>query len=329
MRLKTLIAVATMGLALAGQAQVQSRAQSRAQSQDQGEGQGVTPFRPVAVVNDSVITGFDLAQRAQLLSLLGYPASRADQLRTDALDQLIEDKLKLQAGKQMGITPTPEMIASGVEQYARQANVAPDAFRASLTSRGVTSQAIDDMVGAQMVWLNVVRTRFAGRVEPAESEIDAELAQRASAAATEYRISEIGLPLQGDGRTEAETRALAARLSETLNQGGDFQEAVARYSDSPSAARGGEVGWVTAGSMPPELRQTLAAMQVGQVSRPIQVSGGISILKVEDKRQSAAAPGAEDGAREAVRTQLMNQRSERLAEGLLQEMRRDALIQVR
>ena len=86
----------------------------------------------------------------------------------------------------------------------------------------------DDMVGAQMVWLNVVRTRFSGRVEPAESEIDAELAQRTSAASTEYLISEIGLPLQGDGRTADETRALADRLSETLNQGGDFQQAVAR-----------------------------------------------------------------------------------------------------
>lgn len=323
MRLKTLIAVAAMVLATSAEAQAQN------QGQGQAQGQAQTPFRPVAVVNDSVITGFDLQQRAQLLTLLGYPASRADQLRNDALDQLIEDKLKLQAGKQMGITPTPEMITSGIEQYARQSNLAPDAFRASLTGGGVTPQALDDLVGPQMVWLSVVRSRFSGRVEPAESEIDAELAQRGAAASTEYRISEIGLPLQGDGRTEAETRALADRLSDTLSQGGDFQEAVARYSESPSAAHGGEVGWVTTAIMPAELRQTLAAMQIGQVSRPIQVSGGISILKVEDKRQSAAAPDLEAGAREAVRTQLMNERTERLAEGLLQEMRRDALIQVR
>ncbi len=311
MRLKVLIALAALALALAGPAPAQ------------------TPFRPVAVVNDAVITGFDLAQRAQILAALGYPTANPGQLQTEALDQLIEDKLKLQAGKTIGITPTPEMIASGFEQYAQQTRTTPEQFRSSLTGRGVSEQALEDMVGAQMVWLNVVRTRFSGRVEPAEAEIDAEIAQRGARTATEYRISEIGLPLQGEGRTEAETRALAERLTRSLNSGGDFQEAVARYSGAPSAARGGEVGWVTTATMPPEVRDQLAGLQVGEVSQPIQVSGGLSILKLEDKRQTTATAAVEAEAREAVRNQLITQRSERLAEGLLQEMRRDALIQVR
>jgi peptidyl-prolyl cis-trans isomerase SurA len=315
MRLKLLIALAGLALALVGQSP--------------GQALGQTPFRPVAVVNDSVITGFDLAQRAQILTSLGYPGTNAAQLQTEALDQLIEDKLKLQAGKAIGITPTPEMIASGVEEYARQTRATPEQFRETMAARGVTDQALEDMVGAQMVWLNVVRTRFGGRVEPGEGEIDAELAQRSSRTTTEYRISEIGLPLQGDGRTEAETRALAERLSQSLNRGGDFQEAVARYSGAPSAAQGGEVGWVTTASMPPELRESLAGLQVGEVSRPIQLSSGISLLKLEDKRQATANAAAEAATREAVRNQMINQRSERLAEGLLQEMRRDALIQVR
>lgn len=311
MRLKVLIVLAGLALALAGPAPAQ------------------TPFRPVAVVNDAVITGFDLEQRAQILVSLGYPAANPGQLQTEALDQLIEDKLKLQAGKAIGITPTPEMITSGVVQYARQMQSTPEQFRASLAARGVSEQAVEDMVGAQMVWLNVVRTRFSGRVEPAEAEIDAELAQHSARTGVEYRISEIGLPLRGDGRTEAETRDLAERLTQSLNGGGDFREAVARYSAAPSTARGGEVGWVTTASMPPEARQELAGLQVGGVSRPIEVSGGISILKLEDKRQSTAPGAVEAETREAVRNQLMNQRTERLAEGLLQEMRRDALIQVR
>lgn len=315
MQFKLLIALAGLMLALVGQ--------------PPGQAQSQTPFRPVAVVNDSVITGFDLAQRAQILTSLGYPATNPGQLQSEALDQLIEDKLKLQAGEAIGITPTPEMIASGVEQYARQMRTTPEQLRASLAARSVTDQALEDLVGAQMVWLNVVRTRFGGRVEPAEAEIDAELAQRSSRTVNEYRISEIGLMLQGAGRTEAETQALAERLSQSLNRGGDFQEAVARYSAAPSAAQGGEVGWVTTASMPSELRQELAGLQVGQVSRPIQVSGGISILKLEDKRQTTATAADEAATREAIRNQLINQRSDRLAEGLLQEMRRDALIQVR
>jgi parvulin-like peptidyl-prolyl isomerase len=81
--------------------------------------------------------------------------------------------------------------------------------------------------------------------------------------------------------------------------------------------------------MPPELRQTLAQLEVGQVSPPLPVAGGLSILKLVDKRQTAGTPAAEPRSREEVRNALITERSDRLAEGLLQEMRRDALIEVR
>jgi peptidyl-prolyl cis-trans isomerase SurA len=310
MRLKVLIALAGMALAAADPAAAQ------------------TPFRPVAVVNDSAITGFDLAQRALILGVLGYPTDNPQQLQTEALDQLVEDKLKLEAGEQMGIEPTPAVIAAGIEQYARRAGTTADDFRARMSARGVTEQALDDLVAAQVVWLNVIQTRFGDQVQPAEAEIDAELA-RAGGGANEYRIMEIGLPLTAGGRSASETRALASELSASLNQGGDFAEAVARYSEAPSAQRGGEVGWVTADRMPPELRQTLSRLDVGQVSPPLEVSGGLSILKLVDARRAAGGAAVEQRSREEVRDTLINQRSERLAEDLLQEMRRDALIEVR
>lgn len=288
-----------------------------------------TLFRPVAVVNDSAITGFDLAQRAQILRALGYPADDADALRAAALDHLVDEKLKLQAARDMGIEVTPEMVQAGVEDLARRAGMTPDELRTRLNSQEVSAQALEDMARAEIGWLQVVRSRFAGRVETGEAELDAELAGLGGSASTEYRVLEIGLPLQGDGRTEAETRALAEQLFRSLNDGGSFEEAVARYSESPSAAQGGQVGWVSTGRMPPELKQAVEELEIGAVSRPMEVPGGLTILKVEDKRVSAGQPQAAQANREAVRDQLISQRSARLAEGLLQEMRRDALIDVR
>ena len=288
-----------------------------------------TLFRPVAIVNDQAITGYDLAQRAQILVALGYSAASPDALRSDALDQLVDEKLKLQAAKQMGIEVTPEMVQAGVEEFARRSGMAPDAFRTLMNSQGVTDQALDDMARAEVGWLQVVRARFANRVEPGAADIDSELALLGNRTGAEYQILEIGLPLEDDGRTEAQTRALAEQLYDTLSSGGDFKEAVARFSKAPSAARGGEVGWVSTARMPAELRAALDRLEVGQVSRPLTVSGGISILKLIDKRSTGQQPAVDQATREAVRNQLVNQRSARLAEGLLQEMRRDALIEVR
>lgn len=288
-----------------------------------------TPFRPVAVVNDSAITGFDLAQREQILRLLGFPADDQEALRSAALEQLVQDRLKLQAARQMGIEITPELVQAGIEDLARRAGTEPDALRGLMSAQGISGQAIEDMATAEMAWLQVIRARFGDRIRPDEAEIDAELALVGDGTATEYRILEIGLPIETSERSEAETRALAEDLAARLQAGGDFAAAVARYSRAPSAERGGEVGWISTERMPPQLGAMLAGMEVGEVSQPLPVSGGISILKLLDKRSTDRPVQPDTATREAIRERMMNERGARLADGLLQEMRRDALIEVR
>lgn len=311
MRLKQLIAAALVaGLGVAGT--------SGAVAQE-------TPFQPVAIVNDVPITGFDLGQRAQILLALGFPPSDQEGLRQEALNQLIDERLKLQATRDMKIDVTPEMIEGGIEAFAEQTGMSADNFRSRLKAQGVSDQALSDMARAEIGWLQVIRARFSDRVTPDEADIEAELA-RIGGAGAEYHVLEIGLPFDAAGRGEAETRELAEELSRSLGSGSSFEQAVARYSASPSRERGGDVGWISTDGMPPELRQELAGLEVGQVSRPLPVSGGISILKLVDKRSSA---GASDADREAITNRMMNERGARLADGLLQELRRDALITVR
>ncbi|MEM7058283.1 MAG: peptidylprolyl isomerase [Pseudomonadota bacterium] len=291
--------------------------------------QAQTLFRPVAIVNDSAITGFDLAQRAQILVALGFATADADSLRATALDQLVEDRLKIQAGKAIGISPTQEIIDQGVAGLAQNQNISANEFKAILSAQGVSEMAIEDLASAEMIWAQVIRARFSNRVEPGEAEIDAELGLINQRAAFEYRIKEIGLALTADGRTEAETRALAEQLYNALNQGGSFDEAVSRFSRAPSAARGGDVGWVSTQRMPPDMLRALSELTVGEVSRPLSVPGGLSLLQLVDKRETGANATASPEVREQVRNRLIQRKSNRLSEGLLQEMRRDALIEVR
>ncbi len=290
-----------------------------------------TMFRPVAVVNDSAITGFDLAQRAQILVALGFSTASPDALRAESLERLIEDRLKLQEGARLGLTAGADSIDAGIEEFASLSGLSADEFRAAMNTQGVTELALNDMVSAELVWREVVRGRFARRVEPGEAEIDAEIALVQQRAGASYRIAEIGLPADDAGRSEAETRALAEKLYASLSQGGDFAAAVRTYSRAPSAARGGEVGWVSTVRMPPDLAELLSELSPGQVSRPFPVAGGVSILKLIEKRVDAAdtIDVRDPELRGRIRDRLANQRTARLAEGLLQELRRDALIELR
>lgn len=305
--------------------------QVRAQSQNQAQDQAQSLFRPIAIVNDSAVTGFDLAQRAQILVALGFNAVNPEALRTESLETLIEDRLKMQEGARLGVTVNAEDIDAGVENVAKRSGKSAAEFRTELSAQGISNMALDDMVSAEVVWSQVVRRRFARRVEPGEAEIDAEIALMQQRTGTSFRIAEIGLPVGDEGRGQAEVRALAEKLYASLNNGGDFIAAVRRYSRAPSASQDGEVGWISTRKMPPDLAAALSEMSPGQVTRPLPVSGGLTILKLIETRADVASEldANDPELRGRVRNRLSNQRIARLAEGLLQELRRDASIVLR
>lgn len=318
-----------LGLAMpVPQAAAQSAAQQEQPSQQE---RPETPFRPVAVVNGSAITGFDLIQRAQLMLALGVQPQSEQELRSQALDRLIQDRLKFQEARRLGLDVSDEEIRAGIAELAQGVGMAPDEMLALLAAQDVSPRALQDLVAADVAWRKVVGVRFSGQVEPSESQLDAEIAQLGQRSATAYRVGEIGLPLETADRTPAETRELAERLSRRLDSGGDFGAAVRRYSQAVSAAEGGEVGWISPDNLPPEVAEALAGLEPGDVSRPVEVEGGLSILKVLDRRQGPAGAIDPDDpqVREQVRNRLMSQQGQRLAQGLLQELRRDALIEIR
>ncbi|MEM6487114.1 MAG: peptidylprolyl isomerase [Pseudomonadota bacterium] len=295
------------------------------------QGSAQTPFRAIAVVNDQVITGFDLQQRVQLLRLLGFPAASEEALRSAALNELIEDKLKMQAGRRDGMSAGQEDIERGIGEIAQQIDVSPAELETLLANQGIETAALRDFVEANMVWRTVVQRRFASRVEPGEAEIDGEIALLSGSASTDYRIQEIGLPETDGGRTAAETRALAERLQRDLQDGAAFSAAARELSRAPSAAQGGNVGGVRGAQLPAALREALAATPAGQIAPPQQVPGGISLIRVVEKR-SAAQGGIDPNdpeLRERVRRRIVEDQANRLADGLLQELRRDALIEGR
>ncbi|MEL6219833.1 MAG: peptidylprolyl isomerase [Pseudomonadota bacterium] len=290
-----------------------------------------TPFRPVATVNKSLITAFDVDQRARILGLLGADTRDTQALGSLALDRLIEDRLKLEEATRAGLSATPEVVNTALREFTGNIGVAPDAFLDRAASAGISEQAVNDLVTAQVLWREVVQTRFRGRVEPGEAEIDAEIELAGRSRDVRLRLQEIGIPARDGNRTPEETRRFAEELFVALSAGADFDQAVREYSRAPSASRGGSLGWVEVAALPADLAQTLAAVPTGGVAPPRQVAAGFSILRVVERETSDpdAVDPQDPELRDRVRAELARRRLDLLAQGLIQELRRDAMIEVR
>ena len=239
-----------------------------------------TAFAPAVVVNDDVITWYDIEQRARLLQVNG--AESGPRLNAAALEQLIDDRLRLKAGERFNLSASPEEIEAGRAEFAGRIGVDAPTLMQRMSSLGVAPAALDSFVESQIVWRKLVNGRFSSRATPTEVELDQEIAIAASGTTRSFRLSELAIP-SGPGQEEA-ARGEIGRVLDGLSRGQDFASLARRFSRAPSAANGGDVGWVPETVLPPGLAEIIAATPPGGVTQPIETPGAISLYRVEDTR---------------------------------------------
>lgn len=87
-----------------------------------------------------------------------------------------------------------------------------------------------------------------------------------------------------------ETEEEAAALVERLNAGESFADLAQEASSDSSAANGGELGWFTSGMMVPEFEAAVIALEVGEISAPVQTQFGWHVVTMNDTRLRDVPP---------------------------------------
>ncbi|MFN3644163.1 MAG: peptidylprolyl isomerase [Gemmobacter sp.] len=218
-------------------------------------------------VDEAVITGYELEQRARFLQLLGVQGDLAREAETT----LIDDRLRQNAARRAGVRLAPEQLRAGMEEFAGRANLSADEFIAILEQNGVAAATFRDFVDAGLLWRELVRARFVPRLQNVlDADIDRALTleiQRMPT--TRVLLSEIVLP--------AGRNAEALRLSQSLRGEAAFAAAARDRSLAASAAEGGRIDWVPLPYLPSQVVAALSGLRPGQVSPPVAVADGVAI----------------------------------------------------
>lgn len=251
------------------------------------------------VVNDDIITFSDIEDRVRLY-MLGAPANLPEEAKQRVLQQalyrLVDEKLQMQEAKALNIVLSPRDIEQGFATLAAQNKMQPEQFREALLRAGINLTTIEEQIGAEIAWSQVVRRKLRPQITISESEIDTEVdrLQRGSGR-TEYRLAEIFLSFDGPA-TEKNAREQAEKLAADIRKGRPFSQAAREFSEAPGAATGGDIGWIEEGVLPHELESAVATLQPGQLSDPIRTDKGYHLLFLRETRQKglgapvAAAP---------------------------------------
>ena len=284
-----------------------------------------------------VVTRY-IALCLMLSVLVGLPASQASaadvlarvgdrEVRLEDLSALLET---LGPAERAMVRENPAVMARLVRSHLLRQVVLREARAAKFDER---SEVRVELARARDEALIDLYLRSVARVPddfPSEAELQAAYEANKSAflEPRQYHLAQIFIEKpQGDAAAEREARDRLDQARKTLNAGGGDFAAVARaYSDNEAEAeKGGDVGWLYASQIVPQIRDIASGLAEGAVSEPVLLDGGWHIIKLLDTEPAGTRPLAE--VKEPLSDRLRQERALVSREAYLSELlRRNPIV---
>ena len=283
---RTLLAAALTSALLVGAAQAQSYAGSQPVD------------RIAAVVNEDVILRSEL-DRAVANIRTQYAGKEAqlppaDVLERQVLERLVLMRLQLARATDSGINASDEELERAVQGVAQQNNLTVDQLRQRISQDGMPFTEFRNNLRDEIVTQKLRQSFAQSRINVSEGEVDAAMATASATASQQFHLAHI-LVSMPDGATPEQIAVAQKKVEgvQALIAKGEmtFAAAAVRYSDSPNALEGGDLGWRGLNEIPPAFAQTIQQMQNGQVIGPIRGPSGFQLLQLVETRSQAIGSG--------------------------------------
>ena len=288
-----------------------------------------------AVVNGVVIPEEEvnrglLYHQQRLLATTGQ-AIRPEMMmeaRKMVLENLIDRELLYQQSRKKGITVKDAEVNEQLDQIKKQ-YPSEQAFKDSMAEDQLTEATVKSRIKMNMAVQQFVEKEFAGKSDVTEVEVKAfydghpEYFTEPEA----IRVSEITIRVdpKADAAKKEEARKKAQDLQKRLQKGDDFAILAKDFSQSPSAAQGGDMGMIPRGKMPQPFDDAAFALKPGEVSAVVETPLGFHLIKVHEKKPEKTVPLKE--VEERIRQHLAGEKLKQRVEQYLTEVKKTAKIE--
>jgi peptidyl-prolyl cis-trans isomerase SurA len=244
-----------------------------------------------AIVNGDVITDTDIDQRLGLVLAAngGRVADEEKQrLRLQIIRNLIDEKLQLQEAAENDIRINEAEVTRSFERIAQNFKRTPAQFEIYLKGNSSSSNSLKAQIRAEMAWSRVLRRKVEPMVNVGDDEVQQVIDKlNAAKGKDEFHVGEIFLSATPE--TLDAVMQDASRIVGQVRGGASFVAYARQFSEASSAGLGGDLGWVRGEQLNSAVSTAVAALEPGQVTDAIPVTGGVAIMALIEKRQVLAA----------------------------------------
>jgi peptidyl-prolyl cis-trans isomerase SurA len=248
----------------------------------------------VAVVDDDVVLRSELD--VAVANIANRFAQNPEQLpprnvlERQVLERLIMIKLQVDRARGTGVRISDAELEQAISGIAGQQGLSVAQLRAQLNAEGIPYEEFRNSVQEELLIQRLKQRISQSRVVVSESEINMAL-ETTPLQGQEIRLAHIVVSLP-ENPTPDQIRTAQTKIEgvkELIDRGEmDFTAAAIRYSDSPNALEGGDLGWRSADAIPPMFLSVIDTLQPGDVTDPIRGPTGFQLLTVVERRDAGA-----------------------------------------
>jgi peptidyl-prolyl cis-trans isomerase SurA len=293
--------------------------------------------RVIAVVNDDVITQYELDSTVELILKRNEQNIRPEdreritaEARKALLDRLIEDLILRQEARRLGIAVREEELTSTIQEALAKRNLSIDTLQEALIKDGTNYEKYREAMRSDMIKTRILQREIRPRVSVTNEEIGAFYQEHRDEYEGKLRVRllmiALPVPAGSDEAAQAAQRTKAESILKRI-RAGEYFEALANENSMGPERSGGDIGYVEKGSMNPIIEEVAFNLKPGEVSGVIETPQGFYIIKALDKRGGGSL--SLKATRAEIEERLYAEKMDKKYTEWLAEKRQKAHVEIR
>ena len=273
--------------------------------------------RVVAVVNNEVITWSELYRAMEADASPQLKEMKDEDRRKifkesegEFLETLINQRLQIQEAKNQGIWAYEDEIKTTIENIKKKYSMTDAKFNESLEKEGFTPDEYRDRLRDEIIISKITGHLIRNKIVVTDEDIEKYTKENnvMPKSSESYRISQIFFKKPSTELEEKEVEEKASLVLNKIKNNENFSDLANSYSEDPSSAAGGDMGFIRKDHMTKEFVDVLQGMRQGETSKPFWTEKGLHIIKLDEKTEPKKMSETKEEVRENLKNKIFMER---------------------
>ena len=287
---------------------------------------GSSQNKIVVKVQNQIITSYELKNKIKLILFLSNQELNQQNInmtKNSAIKNLINYKIKKEELIKFKISASENAVNNQLENIYDKFQTDSSGFKKIFENQGLNIDFYLDEIRTELSWQSLIFKLYNDKIDIDDNAVNKELNEiiQNQKNIEEIKLAEIEIILESDSKD-------TDRVNELLNQIKilGFENAAIKFSTSPSALDGGEIGWVNLNALSSNIKNLINDLKIGEISKPLIQSNSAMFFKVLEKRNIDSDNIDQEKLRETIISGMKNDLFNLYSNSHVSKLKNDAFI---